>query len=832
MILRKLRVIILLVAALLTFGAFLFAVQYQEKRVYPWLKVSAPDGLEIDFLLNRQRDGAQCAALLSNMASATQSTCSACKVVSHGCLESLDSTQEKYFSSSPLAVPIAHIRNGVVAFSSANPHVAMSACQESEKQAGAGQVACYYPGVDRPIPVSIDQDAHSFLLALASPVLWAAVLLLGLAFGYMSLIDQTARLSASLISLPRRMKQLLIVVVDVLSIDFSLWAAFILRSDSTQVPPEQIFPLLVVAPVLAFPVFVRQGLYRSVIRYLGLHALLAIVKSVVIYSVLLAVAIYMLGLPGIPRSVVIVHGALAMLLVAASRTAARYWLRSSQTKMQKDLPRKTVVIYGAGSAGIQLATALTHSREFCPVAFLDDDQALHRQHLGALEVFSPRELAGLIDRFDVEEVLLAIPSASRARRNEIIALLEPLPVHVRTLPGLTDLAQGKLRIEDLREVEIDDLLGRDPVAPDPRLLSANTTGKVVMVTGAGGSIGSELCRQIVGLEPKSLVLFELNEYALYRIEQELIARVKNLRRPVRCFPILGSVTDQNRLERVMAHFGVQTVFHAAAYKHVPMVEMNPTEGVYNNIFGTYRAAHAALATGVETFVLISTDKAVRPTNTMGTTKRFAEIILQALAEHYPGKTRFTMVRFGNVLGSSGSVVPLFREQIRRGGPVTVTDPRIIRYFMTIPEAAQLVIQAGAMGKDGDVFVLDMGEPVKILDLARRMIHLSGLSVRDEDNPDGDIEIVFSGLRPGEKLYEELLIGDNVIETTHPRIMCANEKMLPLATVDTLLEQFAIAYSEGDSEEIRRLLQDAVEEFVPQCGVEDPLLKSLPALGTV
>ncbi|MFY9327452.1 MAG: nucleoside-diphosphate sugar epimerase/dehydratase, partial [Georgfuchsia sp.] len=379
-------------------------------------------------------------------------------------------------------------------------------------------------------------------------------------------------------------------------------------------------------------------------------------------------------------------------------------------------------------------------------------------------------------------------------------------------------------IDDLREVGIEDLLGRDSVPADPNLLQKNITGKSILVTGAGGSIGSELCRQILSLQPKRLVLYERNEFSLYSIENELLSLFQNNgnRYHPELIPILGSITDQTRLERVLTRFKIQTVFHAAAYKHVPMVEKNPTEGAYNNIIGTWRAAQAALASGVEAFVLISTDKAVRPTNTMGTTKRFAELILQALAASYPDQTRFTMVRFGNVLGSSGSVVPLFHEQIRQGGPITVTDPRIIRYFMTIPEAAQLVIQAGAMGKDGDVFVLDMGEPVKILDLAKRMIHLSGLSIKDENNPGGDIEIVFSGLRPGEKMYEELLIGDNVVETTHPRIMRANEESLSLESVQHFIGRFDDILQRNATDELRAVLMECVKDFAPQCGNEDQL----------
>jgi FlaA1/EpsC-like NDP-sugar epimerase len=420
-------------------------------------------------------------------------------------------------------------------------------------------------------------------------------------------------------------------------------------------------------------------------------------------------------------------------------------------------------------------------------------------------------------------VLLAIPSSSRQRRNAIIAELESLPLLVRTLPGLAELAQGKVSINDLRDIDIEDLLGRDPVPPNPALLGANITAKAVMVTGAGGSIGTELCRQILEQSPSDIVLYELNEFALYQIEQELVTRKARLPHcKTRIWPLLGSVCDEARLTQVLTQFHIETLFHAAAYKHVPMVERNPGQGAINNVIGTWRCAQAALQAGVKTFVLISTDKAVRPTNTMGATKRLAEMVLQSLAAQYPDQTRFTMVRFGNVLGSSGSVIPLFREQIRQGGPLTVTDPRIIRYFMTIPEAAQLVIQAGAMGKDGDVFVLDMGEPVKILDLAKRMIHLSGLGIKDEADPEGDIEINFTGLRPGEKLYEELLIGENVTPTDHPRIRRANEHFLEWAQLEPILANLIEAGSRNDGERTREILLGAVREFAPQCSNADLL----------
>lgn len=494
---------------------------------------------------------------------------------------------------------------------------------------------------------------------------------------------------------------------------------------------------------------------------------------------------------------------------------------------------------------MQLASALGYGREFRPIAFIDDDVLLQKQKVNGLRIYPLSSLRYLIERHQVSDILLAMPSANRARKSEIIRLLEPFAVHVMSMPGLSDIAQGKVTVDALQEVDIADLLGRDAVAPDQSLLHANIAGKVVMVTGAGGSIGSELCRQIIRLQPNSLILFEISEFALYAIEKELqhlLAKRRvgsrladgipaipgniNNAEEIKLIPVLGSVTNAKRCEKICNTFKVQTIYHAAAYKHVPMVEKNPGEAVWNNIFGTLHVAQAAIKADVETFVLISTDKAVRPTNTMGATKRFAELILQALSLNVVNnlRTRFTMVRFGNVLGSSGSVVPLFKEQIARGGPVTVTDERIIRYFMTIPEASQLVIQAGAMGHGGDVFVLDMGEPIRIVDLAKRMIHLSGLEIKDAEHPDGDIEISYTGLRPGEKLYEELLIGDNVSKTDHARIMRAQELVIPWAELEKMLATLEQATEDDDFERVRGVLADAVTGFIPQCEIEDVLWK--------
>ena len=477
---------------------------------------------------------------------------------------------------------------------------------------------------------------------------------------------------------------------------------------------------------------------------------------------------------------------------------------------------------------MQLAAALGHGREFRPIAFIDDDSLLHKRKVNGLRIYPFNALSYLIERYQITDVLLAMPSAKRSHISELIRLLEPYAVHVMSMPGLSDIAQGKITVDALQEVDIADLLGRNAIAPDQSLLAVAIFEKIVMVTGAGGSIGSELCRQIVQLQPRTLILFELSEFALYAIEKDLqhLLSHKPQRVAIEIITVLGSVADARRIENVCSVFKVQTLYHAAAYKHVPMVEKNPGEAVRNNIFGTLYTAQAAIKAGVELFVLISTDKAVRPTNTMGATKRFAELILQALSAGFGSThhTRFTMVRFGNVLGSSGSVVPLFKEQIARGGPVTVTDERIIRYFMTIPEASQLVIQAGALGQGGDVLVLDMGEPIRIVDLAKRMIHLSGLQIKDEAHPVGEIEITYTGLRPGEKLYEELLIGDNVSETSHKRIMRAQEQVIVWSELELMLQALEQASLDDDFEQIRQVLMQAVSGFSPQCGINDVLWK--------
>lgn len=609
------------------------------------------------------------------------------------------------------------------------------------------------------------------------------------------------------LGLPRSIKRLLSVIADIGFLVSSLCAAYILtQQNGVEDIPHIALSFAITLPI-TLVVFTKLGLYRAVIRYIGQHALGAVLTGIVSSAFVLMLLFNLTGVHD-KGNLIFVYAVLAMLTSGGLRLLARMFLGQ-----RNNGHKERVLIYGAGSSGRQLAQALMNGEQYNPVLFVDDDTTLQRSTIMGIPVGAPSQIATQIKAFNVSRILLALPSASRSRRREVLDALESLPIPVQSVPGMSDLVSGAMRIDELQDVKIEDLLGRDPVTPSERLIKANTKSKVVMVTGAGGSIGSELCRQIVGCNPTVLVIFELSEFALYNIEQELRNYIFLHKLETQLVPVLGSVQDQNRLETVMRSFNVTTVYHAAAYKHVPLVEFNVTEGVRNNVFGTWHAAEAAIAANVDTFVLISTDKAVRPTNIMGASKRLAELVLQALSMRQ-SSTRFCMVRFGNVLGSSGSVVPLFREQIRRGGPITVTHKDIIRYFMTIPEAAQLVIQAGAMGEGGDVFVLDMGEPVKIADLARRMIHLMGLEVKDEIHPNGDIEIQYTGLRPGEKLYEELLIGGEELPTEHPRIMKANESALSWQQMQQLLQSMQLACDTYDIESIRELLLNSHIAFSP------------------
>ncbi len=622
-----------------------------------------------------------------------------------------------------------------------------------------------------------------------------------------------------ILKLPRRHKQLIAVATDYVVLLIAFWTALALRFETMNPSFSGYGWQMLVAPLLAIPVFVRLGLYRAVIRFMEDRVVFVVAGGVTLSVVLLAALMALTHTPMFSRGVLGIYWLLAIVYVGMTRFLARsYFLRSER----RHDARKRVVIYGAGRSGMQLLFALRAGRDYVPVAFFDDNPAIQEAELAGLRVHPPENLPEFLAAREVDEVLLAIPSAGRARKAEIINRLEGLHCKVRLVPSMSEMVSGNLTVDAIREVDIEDLLGRDAVAPDLSLLSRCVSGKVVLVSGAGGSIGSELCRQIVRLQPVRLVLMELSEFALYTIEQELLSLCSRLKLQVEIVALLGSVIHQRRNERIMASFGVQTVYHAAAYKHVPLVEHNPVEGVRNNTVGTRRMAEAALAAGVETFVLISTDKAVRPTNVMGASKRLSELVLQGLARQ-GGATRFCMVRFGNVLGSSGSVVPLFRKQIAAGGPITLTHPEITRYFMTIPEAAQLVIQAGAMGLGGEVFVLDMGQPVRIIDMARRMVHLSGLTVIDEENPEGDIAIEIVGLRPGEKLYEELLIGENVEGTSHPLIMRAYEHELPWPWLEERLSGLDRACQAFDYEKVLEMLATLVKEYTPARHGDDELL---------
>ncbi len=648
-----------------------------------------------------------------------------------------------------------------------------------------------------------------------------------------------------LLGLRRRYKRLLQVFADILLIWLALWLAFVIRlgTDELVHPLGDHLWLFIVAPTLSILLFVHLGMYRAVLRYMGNDALLAIFKAVSLSALLLALVIYWYreSPAPVPRSLVINYWWLSLLLLGGLRLVMRQyfqgdWFGLGQLVLSSSSARRgltRVVVYGAGSAGNQLVSALRMGKQMHPVAFVDDDDGIVNRVISGLKVYKPKHLQQMIDETGAEEILLAMPSVSRARRREILDYLESLPIPVRTVPGFMDLASGKVKVDDLQEVDIADLLGRDTVPPRKDLLQQSIAGHVVMVTGAGGSIGSELCRQIISQKPTTLILFEHSEFNLYAIHDELQSLIARESLPVRLLPVLGSIRNPERLQDVLGTWQVHTIYHAAAYKHVPLVEHNITEGFLNNVMGTLNVAQAAIRARVSNFVLISTDKAVRPTNVMGSTKRLAEMVLQALshetapvlfgdvmAAQQENSTCFTMVRFGNVLGSSGSVIPRFREQIRQGGPVTVTHPNITRYFMTIPEAAQLVIQAGSLGRDGDVFVLNMGKPVKILDLAEKMIHLSGFSVRDEKHPSGDIAIEFSGLRPGEKLYEELLIGDNVTETDHPMVMRATEDFLPWDELKFALGRLLTALEQDDFVLVRQLLCELVEGYKPEGEIVD------------
>ncbi|MBY4678740.1 nucleoside-diphosphate sugar epimerase/dehydratase [Marinobacterium arenosum] len=623
-----------------------------------------------------------------------------------------------------------------------------------------------------------------------------------------------------LIEAPRAVKRACTLVYDTLGICAAFFCAQALRIGSWELPlSTKDFGVLSITIAITLFAFVKLGLYRAVLRYMTLPAMLNILVGIALSAATLAVASFYLQ-SFMPRTVPILYLTLAMLILGTPRFLMRAWFYHHIKRRKPN-----VLIFGAGPTGMELASALLQGSEYHPVAFIDDDLRKQGTVRHGMRVHSMEQLESLLTRYEPVKILLAIKRLTQHDRLQLLNRLRDYPIEIQSIPSLEDLASGRAEISQIRDLDVEDLLGREPVPPQLELMAASIQDKNVMVTGAGGSIGAELCRQIIHQQPRRLLLFELNEYNLYRIERELRATIEAYELDIELVPALGSVQRQNRLEGLMRNFQIETLYHAAAYKHVPIVEHNIIEGIRNNVFGTWYTAEAAIRCGVKNFVLISTDKAVRPTNVMGASKRMAEMVLQALALRQDD-TRFTMVRFGNVLGSSGSVVPLFRDQIRHGGPVTVTHREITRYFMTIPEAAQLVIQAGALGGNGDTFVLDMGEPVKIVDLARNMIKLMGYSVRSEKHPDGDIEIQFTGLRAGEKLYEELLIGDNVSGTCHPKIMRAEENCLSWPEMDQLLRQLDDACHHFHVDIIHQILRSTPTGFAPTSGIKDVLWNSM------
>jgi FlaA1/EpsC-like NDP-sugar epimerase len=630
-------------------------------------------------------------------------------------------------------------------------------------------------------------------------------------------------------SLSRYLKQLFMMLLDGVLILGSLWLSVVLVSPEFFDSGFSAIYLMhfSICAFLSIAIFNYTGLYRSLVLYMGLQSVLVILKGITLSTAMISIGMFATDILDFPSQALLVFWMTSLLMIGGYRFMAKIFM---QNLIQNFRPREPVIIYGAGSSGMQLVAALNNGEQYLPVAFVDDSDALVGNTVHGIRVHNPDDIRQLIETYSVRQILLAIPSATHAERKQILNCLEHYPVHVRTVPDMFDMLSGKVRVDEIRDIDIEDLLGRDIVPPDPQLLGACIRDSSVMITGAGGSIGSELCRQILRLAPSTLVLYDNSEYGLYMIESELRESQKRLDegKQIKIVALLGSVRNQIQVENAIRKFNIRTLYHAAAYKQVPMVEKNIVEGVQNNIFGTLVLAKAASRFSVENFVFISTDKAVRPANVMGATKRFAEQILQALAAK-GGQTKFSMVRFGNVLGSSGSVVPLFRKQIAQGGPVTVTHSEVTRYFMTVQEAAQLVIQAGSMATGGDVFVLDMNEPVRIVDLARKMIHLMGYIIKDERNLNGDIAIEYTGLRPGEKLYEELLIGEQVTGTDHPKILRAEEDFLSWQRIESLLRQLEQACETLDQQLLREVLSEAIGGFVSKEPVNDPMLEADPAL---
>lgn len=610
---------------------------------------------------------------------------------------------------------------------------------------------------------------------------------------------------AKIVLLPRKIKMLIMLLCDIILLPLAFWTAIAMRLGTLNPDISNFKILFLLLVIFTIPIFVQIGLYRSVIRYMDDKIIYTILFGVSLSVLLLTAAVALGRFETVPRSSILIYWFMATTYITISRYFARSIIRSLEPSEDR---RDRVAIYGAGRAGMQTALALFSSREFLPVAFFDDNEQLQGTSVVGIRVYSPEDAQKVIQKQNIKQLLLALPSVSRVKRKEIILKFEGQNLNLRTIPTFQELISGTVRVEDIRDVGIEDLLGRDTVPPDEKLIKSCVAGKNVMVTGAGGSIGSELCRQILRQNPATLVLVEMNEFGLYKIHQELT----KLFPYIGIKPVLVNVVNKTQISMIIKDHKVNTIYHAAAYKHVPLVEENIPQGILNNVFGTLSVVEASIENKIDNFVLISTDKAVRPTNVMGATKRVAELIVQMYAKTENVTTRLSMVRFGNVLGSSGSVVPLFKEQIKHGGPVTVTHPEVTRYFMTIPEAAQLVMQAGAMAHNGDVFVLDMGEPVKIVDLANKMINLSGFEVIDSKTGVGDIAIEFIGLRPGEKLYEELLIGNNTFATSHPRIMKAQENYLEHSELYPQLLKLNKFCDENNLSEILVLMKALVPEY--------------------
>ena len=614
-------------------------------------------------------------------------------------------------------------------------------------------------------------------------------------------------MKSRLLTLNRLYKQIITLSFDVVILIFSLWLSFTLRfGDPWNSYLNENFWIFLLTPIVATPLFIKLGLYRSVLQYTGIKVITTSFKAITISCFVITFFMYFFQEDDLPRSIMPIFWFVSNTFIITSRFLLKGLMYSWDSRVNK---RKQIIVYGAGSAGVQIVESLKKSIDYAPVAFIDDDKQKHGTIINFIQIFSFSNLNKVIKKFDAKLILLAIPSASKNRRKEIIEKLSKFPIEVKVLPSVDSIVNGEVTIDSIKHVQVEDILGRIPVSPQENLLKKNIKGKNVLVTGSGGSIGSELCRQILELSPKKIILFDNSEFNLYSVHQELL----RIKKRAEIIPKLATVTNYNQVDKVISYYNIDTIYHAAAYKHVPMVELNISEGVYNNVIGTYNVAKSAKENKVENMILISTDKAVRPTNVMGASKRFSELILQAYSEE-GNSTCFSMVRFGNVLDSAGSVVPLFRSQIKNGGPVTVTHRNITRYFMSIPEAVQLVMQAGAMAKGGDVFVLDMGDPIKILDLAYRMIHLSGLKPIDTSNPDGDIKVKFTGLRPGEKLYEELLIGDDVIQSEHPRIMQAREEKLPLDILEKKVKEIANLRKIQDDSSIKDILLKYVNGYKP------------------